>query len=63
MANLRQEWDGLIKIIFNRKNKTLHSCFVTKSVLKILEENYKTYCSLNDEVWRLPFCAEGARAS
>uniref|UniRef100_A0AAV1UUW6 rRNA adenine N(6)-methyltransferase n=1 Tax=Peronospora matthiolae TaxID=2874970 RepID=A0AAV1UUW6_9STRA len=43
------EWDGLIKIIFNRKNKTLHSCFVTKSVLKILEENYKTYCSLNNE--------------
>ena len=40
----------MIKIIFNRKNKTLHSCFVTKSVLKILEENYKTYCSLNNEV-------------
>ncbi|KAF1779455.1 S-adenosyl-L-methionine-dependent methyltransferase [Phytophthora cactorum] len=45
-----QEWDGMIKIIFNRKNKTLHSCFVTKSVLKILEENYKTYCSLNNEL-------------
>ncbi|KAG6971916.1 hypothetical protein JG688_00004231 [Phytophthora aleatoria] len=44
------EWDGMIKIIFNRKNKTLHSCFVTKSVLKILEENYKTYCSLNNEL-------------
>jgi hypothetical protein len=40
----------MIKIIFNRKNKTLHSCFVTKSVLKILEENYKTYCSLNSEL-------------
>ncbi|KAL7689155.1 hypothetical protein Plhal304r1_c016g0057721 [Plasmopara halstedii] len=44
------EWDGMIKIIFNRKNKTLRSCFVTKSVLKILEENYKTYCSLNNEL-------------
>uniref|UniRef100_M4BEJ8 rRNA adenine N(6)-methyltransferase n=1 Tax=Hyaloperonospora arabidopsidis (strain Emoy2) TaxID=559515 RepID=M4BEJ8_HYAAE len=34
----------------NFTNKTLHSCFVTKSVLKILEENYKTYCSLNNEL-------------
>ncbi|KDO31621.1 dimethyladenosine transferase [Saprolegnia parasitica CBS 223.65] len=41
------EWDGMVKIIFNRKNKTLHSCFTTKSVLKILEDNYRTYCSLN----------------
>lgn len=44
------EWDGMVKIIFNRKNKILHSCFTTKSVLKVLEENYKTYCSLNNEV-------------
>ncbi|OQR93241.1 dimethyladenosine transferase [Achlya hypogyna] len=42
------EWDGMVKIIFNRKNKTLHSCFTTKSVLKILEDNYRTYCSLNN---------------
>ncbi|TYZ57942.1 hypothetical protein PybrP1_003570 [[Pythium] brassicae (nom. inval.)] len=44
------EWDGMIKIIFNRKNKTLHSCFTTKSILKILDENYRTYCSLNNEL-------------
>lgn len=44
------EWDGMIKIVFNRKNKTLHSCFTTKSIFKILGENYKTYCSLNNEV-------------
>lgn len=44
------EWDGMIKILFNRKNKTLHSCFTTKSVLSLLEENYKTYCSLNNEL-------------
>uniref|UniRef100_K3X2X6 rRNA adenine N(6)-methyltransferase n=1 Tax=Globisporangium ultimum (strain ATCC 200006 / CBS 805.95 / DAOM BR144) TaxID=431595 RepID=K3X2X6_GLOUD len=44
------EWDGMIKIVFNRKNKTLHSCFTTKSVFKILEENYKTFCSLNNEL-------------
>lgn len=44
------EWDGMIKIVFNRKNKTLHSCFTTKTVLNMLDENYKTYCSLNNEV-------------
>ncbi len=44
------EWDGMVKIIFNRKNKTLHSSFTTKSVLKVLEENYKTFCSLNNEM-------------
>lgn len=47
---LGQEWDGMIKIVFNRKNKTLNSCFTTKSVLSVLEENYKTFCSLNNEV-------------
>jgi 18S rRNA (adenine1779-N6/adenine1780-N6)-dimethyltransferase len=45
-----QEWDGMIKIVFNRKNKMLHSCFTTKTVLALLEQNYKTYCSLNNEV-------------
>lgn len=40
----------MIKIVFNRKNKMLHSCFTTKTVLALLEQNYKTYCSLNNEV-------------
>ncbi|KAJ0412215.1 hypothetical protein ATCC90586_005828 [Pythium insidiosum] len=44
------EWDGMIKIVFNRKNKTLHSVFTTKSVLSVLEENYKTFCSLHNEL-------------
>lgn len=52
-----QEWDGMIKIVFNRKNKTLHSCFTTKSVLGLLEENYKTYCSLNNEVRSFAACS------
>ncbi|CCI40663.1 unnamed protein product [Albugo candida] len=43
-------WDGMIKIIFNRKNKTLRACFLTKPVLKMLEENYKTFCSLHEEL-------------
>ncbi|RHY51704.1 hypothetical protein DYB38_004258, partial [Aphanomyces astaci] len=42
------EWDGMVKIIFNRKNKTLRASFCTKPVLKVLEDNYKTFCSLNN---------------
>nr|CCA14323.1 dimethyladenosine transferase putative [Albugo laibachii Nc14] len=44
------EWDGMIKILFNRKNKTLRACFLTKPVLKMLEDNYKTFCSLHEEL-------------
>jgi 18S rRNA (adenine1779-N6/adenine1780-N6)-dimethyltransferase len=42
------EWDGLVRICFNRKNKTLRSVMCTKSVLGMLETNYKTFCSLNN---------------
>jgi len=37
------EWDGLVRLVFNRKHKTLHSVLCTKSVLGVLEENYKTF--------------------
>ena len=39
----------MIKIIFNRKNKTLNATFTTKSVLKILDANYRTYCSIHNQ--------------
>ncbi|XP_057469054.1 ribosomal RNA small subunit methyltransferase-like [Actinidia eriantha] len=41
-----KEWDGLVRICFNRKNKTLGSIFRQKSVLSILEKNYKTLLAL-----------------
>jgi len=41
------EWDGMVRLCFNRKNKMLRSLLTTKSVIALLEENYKTYCSLN----------------
>lgn len=41
-----KEWDGLIRLCFNRKNKTLGSIFKQKSVLSLLEKNYKTMQSL-----------------
>lgn len=41
------EWDGLVRLAFNRKNKTLRAAFTTSKVLSMLAENYKTWCSLN----------------
>lgn len=44
-----EEWDGLLRICFNRKNKTLRANFMgTTVVLDMLERNYRLYCSQND---------------
>jgi len=40
------EWDGLVKLIFSRKNKTIRGNFNTKTNLAAVEKNYKTFCSL-----------------
>ncbi|OZJ04993.1 putative dimethyladenosine transferase [Bifiguratus adelaidae] len=40
-----KEWDGLMRIAFVRKNKTLLANFKTTSIMQLLENNYKTYCS------------------
>ena len=42
-----QEWDGLVRILFLRKNKTVGANFKTTSVLAMMEKNYKVWCSLN----------------
>jgi len=36
-----REWDGLVRLCFSRKNKTLGSIFRQKRVLQLLESNYK----------------------
>ena len=41
-----QEWDGLIRILFNRKHKTCRAILTTKSTLAMLEENRKTHLAL-----------------
>jgi 18S rRNA (adenine1779-N6/adenine1780-N6)-dimethyltransferase len=38
-----------IRLLFNRKNKTLRSVLNTKSVIKLLEENRKTVQSLKND--------------
>ncbi|EGG14701.1 dimethyladenosine transferase [Cavenderia fasciculata] len=40
------EWDGLVKLCFSRKNKTIAAIFKTNSVIEMLYQNYKTVCSL-----------------
>ncbi|KAK4285250.1 hypothetical protein QN277_001977 [Acacia crassicarpa] len=42
----QKEWEGFLRICFNRKNKTLGSIFKQKNVISLLEKNYKTLQSL-----------------
>lgn len=41
-----KEWDGLVRLCFIRKNKTLSSIFRQKKVLSLLEKNYQALQSL-----------------
>lgn len=45
-----REWDGLTRIAFVRKNKTLAAAFKQSTVLAVLEKNYKIHCSLQNKV-------------
>lgn len=43
------EWDGLLRVAFVRKNKTMRASFFgTTSVMDMLESNYRTWCAQND---------------
>mmetsp|Transcript_1765 Transcript_1765/g.2612 ORF Transcript_1765/g.2612 Transcript_1765/m.2612 type:complete len:168 (-) Transcript_1765:2016-2519(-) len=44
------EWDGMIRLLFNRKNKTLRSVLMTKPTIKMLEENMRTHAAMNNEM-------------
>ena len=41
-----KEWDGLLRLCFGRKNKTLGGIFRQKSTLELLEGNYRTWQAL-----------------
>ncbi|XP_053557298.1 probable dimethyladenosine transferase isoform X1 [Bombina bombina] len=43
-----QEWDGLVRICFVRKNKTLAAGFKSSAVQELLEKNYRIHCSLHN---------------
>jgi len=40
------EWDGLTRVCFVRKNKTLGAAFTSTGVLLMIEKNYRVQCSL-----------------
>ncbi|GFR39705.1 hypothetical protein Agub_g184 [Astrephomene gubernaculifera] len=40
------EWDGLVRLCFSRKNKTLGAIFRQANTLQALEANYRTYQAL-----------------
>ncbi|KAI0334159.1 rRNA adenine dimethylase [Cubamyces sp. BRFM 1775] len=42
------EFDGLGRIIFGRRNKTVHANFLAKGVMEMLESNWKTWASVNN---------------
>ena len=43
------EWDGLLRICFIRKNKTLQAAFKHKKIVQMLQEQAKNYKASNDE--------------
>jgi 18S rRNA (adenine1779-N6/adenine1780-N6)-dimethyltransferase len=49
------EWDGLVRILFNRKHKTIRAIMTQKSILGVLEDNMRTNISLNNLPLPEPF--------
>lgn len=43
-----EEWDGLVRILFSRKNKTCSANFKASGIYEMLEKNYRTVCSLKN---------------
>uniref|UniRef100_A0A914BZC1 rRNA adenine N(6)-methyltransferase n=1 Tax=Acrobeloides nanus TaxID=290746 RepID=A0A914BZC1_9BILA len=44
-----KEWDGLLRIAFHRKNKTLLSSFKQNQVISMLDKNYRVVCSVKNK--------------
>ena len=45
-----EEFDGLNRIIFGRRNKTVHATFLAKGVVEMLDKNWRTWCAENNVV-------------
>lgn len=44
-----EEWDGLLRIAFVRKNRTLRASFLgTSAVIELLANNYRLFCAQHD---------------
>lgn len=42
------EWDGLIKICFNRRHRILNAIFANKNVINAISKNHKIVCQLKN---------------
>ncbi|KAJ7468670.1 S-adenosyl-L-methionine-dependent methyltransferase [Mycena latifolia] len=45
-----EEFDGLGRILFSRRNKTVHGNFMAKGVIEMLEKNWRTWCAETDHM-------------
>jgi 18S rRNA (adenine1779-N6/adenine1780-N6)-dimethyltransferase len=46
-----EEWDGMLRICFIRRNRTLRASWLgSKKVLALCEKNFRVWCALNDVV-------------
>ncbi|KAI8833704.1 S-adenosyl-L-methionine-dependent methyltransferase [Chytridium lagenaria] len=45
------EWDGMLRLLFTRKNKTVNAIMKTGSTVELLEHNYKTRQCLKRQGW------------
>merc|ERR1712212_1215996 len=54
-----KEWDGLVRIVFVRKNKTVAANFGSKAVMDMIEQNYRTQCSLSGTLLEEDFDIKG----
>ncbi|KAM6228197.1 dimethyladenosine transferase-like [Spheniscus humboldti] len=43
-----QEWDGLVRIAFVRKNNTHSAAFKSSAVEQLMNHNYRNHCSLHN---------------
>ena len=44
-----EEFDGLNRVLFSRRNKTVHGNFMAKGVVGMLEKNWRTWCVENNQ--------------
>jgi len=45
-----EEFDGLTRILFSRRNKTTHANFLAKGVMELLESNFRTWCAERNQI-------------
>ncbi|KAL7752495.1 Dimethyladenosine transferase [Sorochytrium milnesiophthora] len=45
-----KEWDGMVRIVFSRKNRILSANFKANGVAEMCENNYKTWATQNDVI-------------